>query len=314
MKFKKGLLINISQESLDPVFWAKLNGLFESTVSITKDDPKLEQELVGTDCILTGWGVPVTKQQIDVTSDLKYIGVLATAYGRVDVDYAKSKGTVVTNLPGYSTEAVAELTFAVLLEHLREIAVAKQRAAQGNYSESGLRASEICGKTFAVIGLGAIGKRVAEIAQGFGAKVVYWNRTRYMDMENEQFSYQEIDAILATADIISINLAQTPETEGFFSRQRIQAMKPGMLMINTAPMELVDQEALLEGLAKNDLTFIMDHSDDMPTDMMKRLSAHQNFIAYPPIGYITNEARQTKQEMFVGNIESFLDGHPTNHV
>lgn len=314
MKFAKCLLINISQESVDPIFWERLNGCCELMVSLVKDDPKLEQELANTDCILTGWGVPVTKQHMDLAPQLKYVGVLATAYARVDTAYAKTKGIVVTNIPGYSTEAVAELTFAVLLEYMREISVAKERARQGNYSESGLQASEIRGKTLAVVGLGSIGQRIAEIARGFGAQVVYWNRHRHPELESEHLKYQEMDSIVSTADIISINLAQTPETEGFFNRERLMSLKPGMVMVNTAPMELIDQEALLDRLVKNDMTFIMDHSDDLPAAMMKRLSAHQNFIAYPPIGYITAEARQAKQEIFLENIEQFLAGTPTHHV
>lgn len=314
MTFKKVLLINIEQGSLDPEYWEALRSLSGSIVSLTKDDPKLKQEIVEADCVLTGFGVSVTPELIDLAPQLKYVGVLATAYGRVDSAYAKPKGIVVTNVPGYSTEGVAEFTFAVILEHIRGVCIGKLRAQEGNYSESGISAWEIKGKTFGVLGLGSIGGRVAEIAQGFGAQVVYWSGHRHQDKETTALRYQEIDQIISTADFLSINLAQTPETEQLMNQERFSSLKPGAVVINTAPMELIEIEALVKRLEKGDITFIMDHSDDVPKEVMKRLSAYKNFVPYPPMAYITKEARQAKQDIFLDNIRKFLDGKPVHAV
>lgn len=314
MTFKKVLLVNIDQGSLDPEYWEVLRGLSGSMISLTKDDPKLKQEIVDADCLLTGFGVPVTPELVDLAPQLKYVGVLATAYGRVDTAYTKSKGIVVTNVPGYSTEGVAEFTFAIILEHIRGVCIGKLRAQEGNYSESGISAWEIKGKTFGVLGLGSIGGRVAEIAQGFGANVVYWSKHKHPDQETSTLRYQDIDQIISTADFLSINLAQTPETEQLMNQERFSSLKPGCVVINTAPMELVETEALVKRLEKGDITFIMDHSFDVPADVMKRLSAYKNFIPYPPMAYITKEARKAKQDIFLDNMQKFLGGTPIHTV
>src|SRR3989344_9139790 len=138
MKFKKALIINISKDKLDPIYWKKLDELTEKKVSLPKDSPQIQKELADTDCILTGFQIDVGKKEIDAAPNLKYVSVLATAYGKIDVDYAKKKDIVVTNIPGYSTESVAELVFTVLLEKLRGISEAKNRGSKGNYSEAGI--------------------------------------------------------------------------------------------------------------------------------------------------------------------------------
>lgn len=127
MKFKKALLINISEDKLDPIYWEKLDGLVERKVSLPKDSPQIQKELVDTDCILTGFQIDVGKAEIDTAPNLKYVSVLATAYGKIDTDYARKKGIVVSNVPGYATQSVAELVFAIILENIRDIAKARER-------------------------------------------------------------------------------------------------------------------------------------------------------------------------------------------
>jgi len=161
-----------------------------------------------------------------------------------------------------------------------------------------------------VIGLGSIGQRVAEIAGGFGADVRYWSRHK----KNVPFQYQDIDALIAEADFISLNLAQTPETEKFFNKKRIQSIKSGAVVISTVPMELVDAGALAARLAVGDITFIFDHSDETSPETMLRLSQFKNCVVYPPMAYITAEARIAKQKIFVENIKEFLNGSPMNQV
>ena len=247
---------------------------------------------------------------INVAQNLKYIGPLATAYGKIDIISAKQKGIVVPNLTDYSTESVAEFSIAAILENIRQLEEGKKRGRDGNYSEAGLGAREIKNSVFGVIGLGSIGKRVAEIANGFGANMRYWSRQK----KDAPFTYQDADALIAESDFISLNLAQTPETEGFLNKKRIQSLKSGAIVINTAPMELVDINALTERLAVGDITFIIDHSDEVSKEIMIKLSQFNNCIIYPPIAYITDEARIIKQKMFVENIENFLKGSPTNRV
>jgi len=314
MKFKKALIINISKDKLDPIYWKKLDELTEKRISLPKDSPQIQKELSNTDCILTGFQVDVGKKEIDAAPNLKYVSVLATAYGKIDTDYARKKGIVVSNVPGYATESVAELVFAVILEKIRGITEARKRGSEGNYSEAGIKATEIKDKVFAVLGLGRIGARVAEIAKGFGADVRYWSQNRKKDLEKSGIKYQEADKLIAQANIISLNLAETAETKHFLNKKRINSIRPGGLVISTVPNEVTDLDALEDRLKKGNITFITDHADELDPKDAKRLSKYDNCILYPPIGYISDEARIAKQEIFIDNIAAFLKGKPQNVV
>lgn len=312
MKFKKALVINISEDKLDPIYWKKLNKLVENRINLSKDSPQIRKELFDTDCVLTGFQIDVGKKEIDAAPNLKYVGVLATAYGKIDTDYAKKKGIVVANVPGYATESVAEFVFALILEKIRDIFKAKRRGNKGDYSEVGLKATEIKDKIFGVIGLGRIGRRVGEIAKGFGADVRYWSQNRKKDLEKKGIKYQNADDLISSANIISLNLAETPQTKHFLNKKRINSIKPGSLIISTVPNEITDLAALEDRLKKGDVTFIADHPDELDIKDAKRLSKYKNCILYPPIGYISNEARIAKQKIFIGNMQAFLNGIPQN--
>lgn len=314
MKFKKALIINISEDKLDPIYWEKINNLAENTVILPKDSPQIQKELPDTDCILTGFQVDVGKKEIDGAPNLKYVSVLATAYGKIDTDYAKKKGIIVSNVPGYATQSVAELVFAVILENIRDLAKAKERGSKGNYSYLGLKATEIKDKVFTVLGLGRIGARVAEIAKGFGADVRYWSQKRKKDLEKSGIKYQNADKLIQEADIISLHFAETPETKHFLSKKRITSIKPGALIISTVPNEITDLDVLEVRLKKGDVTFITDQADELDEIDAKRLSKYKNCILYPSIGFISAEARIAKQEIFIGNMGGFLRGKPQNVV
>lgn len=237
-----------------------------------------------------------------------------TGYGRIDAAYAKKKGITVCNIAGYATEGVAEFIFGALLEYLRELTRAKIQAQTGNYSEASYTGTEIKGKTFGIIGLGRIGGRVAELAKGFGANMLYWSHKRKKNAEKSGIKYVDVNKLLKISDILSLHLSFNPETKNFLNAKRIKLIKSGAIIINTAPMELVDVTALEQRLKKGDITFILDHSDELDPDVAKRLSKFTNCILYPPIAYTTKEATNLKQVIFVSNLENFLKGKPTNKV
>ena len=132
--------------------------------------------------------------------------------------------------------------------------------------------------------------------------------------EREEDGGEKANELIKEADCLSLNLAQTPETEKFLNQKRLALLKPGAVIVNTAPMELVDIDALEKRLAQGDIIFILDHSDEMGKEDLTKLKKHENCIIYPPIAYVSEEARITKQEMFLGNMESFLKGSPVNVV
>lgn len=309
MRFKKILTIGISLSDLDPEFWKKLDDLCDERVTLQENDSKVSSELAEVDCLLVKFN-GASEAIMELAPNLKYVGALATGYGKIDIEYASQKSIVVTNVPGYSTESVAEFIIATILERIRQLATGLASVKNGNYSEVGFKAAEIKGKNFGVVGLGQIGNRVAELAQGFGANVQYWSHEK----KNVPFTHKELDDLLASSDFISINLALNQDTQGILNATKLAAIKNGALIVNTAPMELLDFAALEPRLQKGDITFITDHSDEMEPEDVKRLQKYETCVLYPPIGYISEEAKIAKQEIFIGNMKAFLEGSPANRV
>lgn len=298
-KFQKILVTGFSRENLDESVWKKIEKLTDKIVF--KPEP-------GVDCLFSRFN-KVDRQLIDSLSGLQYIGLLATGTGTVDLEYAKEKKIIVCNIPGYATESVAEWVFGLVLEHLRDLERAKQIARKGDFSGDGFSATEIKGKKFGIIGLGRIGTRVAQIAHGFGAKVSYWSRHK-----KPGFTYEALDTLITTSDFLSLHVLTTKETENILNPKRINSLKSGAVVINVSGMEQVNIPALAKRLAKGDITFGLDHPDEMKPEDIKMLAKFPNCIIYPPIGFITAEARANKQQIFLSNLENFLTGKPTNAV
>ena len=314
MTFKKILFVNIKESDLDKNYWDKIGSITETKMFLPKDSSQIIQELKDTDCLLVGFATPVTKEHIDTAPNLKYIGTLAVAYHKIDTEYAKQKGIPVTNIAGYCTESVAEFIIAAILNEIRQLEEGEKRSHNKNYDFAGMSASEIKGKVFGVFGLGNIGARTAELAQGFGADVRYWNRTRKSDCEARGIKYEDKNTLLKNADFISINFAHTLDTDKFLDEAAFSKIKSGAIVVNTVPMETTDLVALEKRLKKNNMAFILDHSDEMKQEDLDILHKYKNCIIYPPIAFISKEARVNKQNLFIGNIENFLKGKPANVV
>src|SRR3989344_1849342 len=273
MKFKKALLIGITKSSLEEKYWKQLESSIENKIFVEKGSADIDEEIEDADCLLLAFATPITKELIDKAPNLKYIGQFSTAFGKVDAGYARSKGILVANLPGFSTECVAEFTIAVILEAIRGLEVGRQRGRKLNVDESGITAWEIKGKDFGIVGLGRIGQRVGELAKAFGANVNYWSRNK---KRQSGFRYMDLDQLVANSDFLSLHAAQTPETEKIMNAKRFAALRPNCVVINTCPMELVDLDGLCARLAKKDVIFILDHADEMLKEDLKRLSAYEN--------------------------------------
>ncbi len=310
MKFKKAILINIPDSSLDQKYWDQLDNLVEQRISLNRDDPRLMTELKDCDCLLLGFQVPIGKDVLDAAPNLKLINILATAYGTVDLVAATDKGISVCNLGGYSTESVAEFVMAAILHEMRSIDEGLARARAGNYDFGGIRAHELKDSNFGVVGLGRIGGRVAELAAGFGAHVSYWSRRS----KEVPYSYQTLDNLLKSCKYISVNVAETPETENLLNEKNIPLIQADSVLISTVPPSIINTQALARRLAKNDMVFVSDHPDEMKKEDLEILKAFPNCTLYPPIAFISDEARIAKQETFIGNMRGFLEGEIQHKV
>ncbi len=310
MKFNKILVTWFSEWELNSPFWDRLKNISNKIVFTDKKDWDIIPLLWDVDCLFVKFN-GVTQDMIDAAPWLKYIWVNSTWYGKVDVEYVKSKKIIVTNVPWYSTSSVAELTFGILLEHIRDLSRARANGWSWNYDESSFHATEISWKEFWVLWLGAIWRHTAEIAKWFWANVSYWSKSK---KEVAECEYMSLESILTNSDIISINIALNSETENLLDNDQINLIKSWTIVINTSPMELIDIDALASRLSKWDITFILDHADEMKQQDIDKISKYSNCIIYPPIWYISNEASLNKQEIFVSNIESFVQWDRQNQV
>ncbi len=311
MKFKKAVLIKIADTHFDQKSWDKIDVLVEKRVSLTIDNPKLKDELKDCDCLLLGFQVPVGEDILAATPNLKYVGILATAYGAVDLTAAAKRNIPVCNLGGYSTESVAEFVITAILHEIRNLEEGLKRAQSGNYSFDGIRARELKNSNFGVIGLGNIGGRVAELAAGFGANVSYWSHTK----KKSPFQYRELEDLLSSCTYISVNIAEAPETIGLLNAKNLPLIKSDSVLISTVPPPIINTDALVARLSKNDITFIFDHPDEVPKEELAKLTKFDNCVVYPPIAFLSDEARIAKQEIFISNMTEFLEGKtPRNKV
>lgn len=308
MKLQKILCLGFNGSELEDSYWKEVDALAETRIIGELADN------TDADALLVKLGAKVPKEVIDQLPNLKYVGMLGTGYGGIDTSYATSKGITVTNIADYATEGVAEFTFGILIEWCRGVSRALGLAWDGAYEDDDHPGMEIKGKKFGVIGLGDIGMRTAELAQAFGCDVSYWSRTRKEDAEARGIKYQELDDLLADSDIITLNLALNPETEGIINADRIAKLKDQAIFINPSPMELVDFTALVERLKKQEIVFMLDHSDEMTKEQLEVLRPLNTCKVYPAIAYLTREASQLQKRIYVDNIKNYLADKPTNKV
>ncbi len=301
------LFLGFTADDLGRSSWERVDAVCERRTLVAPGSSELAEALRSADGLLLKLGTGADRGLIDAAPGLRYIGMLGTGVGRIDTRYAASKGITVRNVADYSTGGVAELVFAVLLAHLRDLGRARSEVLAGRHSESSFTGTEIAGKTFGVLGLGRIGRRVAHMARaGFGAETVYWSRASRSDEPG--IDLVDRLELFARADILSLHLAHTPETEGLVNGAAFDAMRPDAVVVNTAPMELVSLPALERKLDTESFTFILDHPESVPPAALARLVGRPNCIVYPSIGYTTAEASRAKEEIFVRAMEEYVTG------
>ena len=244
--------------------------------------------------------------------NLKYVCVAFTGYDHVDMAYCREKGILVSNCAGYSTVAVADLVFGLLLDVCRNISVLNERVREGG-TKDGLVGPELEGKRFGVVGAGAIGTRVMRIAQAFGCEVVAYSRTE-KDIPGVRFV--GLDELLSTSDIVSLHVPQTPETLALIDADKIALMKPSAILINCARGPIVDSAALDAALDEGRLAGagidVLEMEPPFPSD--HPLLTCKNAIVTPHVAFASNEAMEKRAAIVASNVASYLAGAARNLV
>ena len=252
------------------------------------------------------------KDVIEKCPNLKMICVAFTGVDHVDIDYCKDRGITVCNCAGYSTVAVADLVFGLLINIYRNIVECNIVTREGG-TKNGLVGFELEGKKFGVIGTGAIGMRVANIAKAFGCEVYAYSRTV---KEGKEIKYVDLNTLLSTCDVISLHVPLTENTKGLINEENIKLMKKNAVLINTARGPVVDSKALSDALKNNIILGagidVFEIEPPIPVDHV--LFDAPNLIVTPHVAFATKESMVKRAEIVFDNIDKYINGSSQNVI
>jgi D-3-phosphoglycerate dehydrogenase len=278
-----------------------------------KTSDELKNRIKKADVVIAGW-TNLTKEIIESSGKLKMISIWATTCHYVDLKATEEKKIVVTHVPSYATEAVAEHAFALLLAAARRLRQADQHVRAGDFDWRSLGGVELHGKTLGIIGTGSIGCRVAEIAKAFGMRILGYDKYPNAKRAEEiGIQYVPLKTLLKESDFTTLHVTLTPETEGLIGREEINAMKKGAVIINTSQGRVIDESALTEALKSGTLSFAgLDVFSQEPPAKSNPLLRLDNTILSPHVGFHTVEAAKRCTDICIDNVSKFLKGHPEN--
>ena len=280
-------------------------------------DAQLMELMPACDAVLACGAMPA--RLIEAAPKLKIISNFGAGYDRVDVDAADKAGVIVTNIPDTTAESTAELAFALLIDCFRRVsaldALIRSAPPENAFGMGKAMTHNLAGATLGIVGMGRIGRRLADMARAFGMRVVYHNRHRLApDLENGA-RWLPLDELLACSDAVSINCPLTPETAGLIGRREIGLMKPTAVLVNTSRGGTVDYDALCDALESGRLAGAgLDVFPDEP-HVPARLLALRCVTLTPHVGTNTFEAREAMAHAAADRIISVLEGRrPPNIV
>lgn len=299
--------------------WDFLNQFGSVTVYERTPDELIVPRIGDADIILLN-KCPITAATLDACPSIKLICVLATGYNVVDTAAAKAKNIPVCNVPDYGTAAVAQFTFALLLELCHQVGHHGKTVREGKWCNCpdfcywDTPQMELAGKTMGIIGFGRIGRAVGKIANAFGMKVIAYNRSQ-CEEGRAIGEYVSLETLLTTADVISLHCPLSAENTGMIGAEAIAKMKDGAILLNTARGPLVDESALRAALESGKLRgAACDVISQEPMKENNPLKDAPNCIVTPHMAWAPIESRKRIQDCTQRSIRAFLDGNPINTV
>jgi glycerate dehydrogenase len=257
---------------------------------------------------------PITEEVLEQLPSLELVATRTAGYSHIAVDAAARMGVGVTTVPSAPTVSVAEYTLAVLMMGRRHLAAAAASTAAGGWDYTGFGGADLAGHTLGVIGLGSIGRRVAELGRAIGMHVLGWSRS---DTRPAGVERVDLDELLARSDAVSINVALTPETHRLLDAGRLASMRRGAWLVNTARGEVLDLDALCELLASGHLggaCLDVVEGEPLDSDRARRLGAVPNLIITPHIAWLTEETLERQFSGMTDAILAFCAGRPIDLV
>lgn len=299
--------------------WDSFSLLGDLTVYDRTPSDKVIERAKDADIVITN-KTPITRDIIDCLPNLKFIALMSTGYNIVDYVYLKEKGIPVSNIPSYSTDAVAQLVMSFILELAMNVGLHSDSVKNGEWSECDdfcywkTPLTELSGKTIGIFGLGKIGRAVAERAKAFGMNVVAFVPRIHGD-EPDYIKLLSLDEMLSVSDVVSMHCPLTPETEGIVNEEFIAKMKDGAYFINTSRGTVVNEDALADALNTGKLGGAgLDVLSTEPPKKDNPLLSAKNCFITPHIAWASFETRKRLVGILYDNINAFINGKPQNVI
>lgn len=274
----------------------------------------LKERVKDTDALIIA-NSPLKREVIEAAENLKMISVAFTGFDHVDLEACKERGISVSNAAGYSTHSVAELAYGLMISLLRKI-VPLDKVTRDGGTMAGYRQNDLYGRNLGVVGMGAIGKKVASLGLAFGCNVIAYNRSKDEDLVKQGVEYMDLDDLLRKSDIVTVHLPLTDGTRGLINEDKLKLMKKDALLINTARGPIIDNEALAKALNEEWIAGagidVFDMEPPIPSDYS--LLKAKNAILTPHIGFATEEAMVRRAHIAFGNVDGWIEGTPKNVV
>ncbi len=274
-----------------------------------EDEKEMIERAEGADAIIVS-NIPIRKTFLDACPNLSMISVAFTGVDHIDMETCRERNILVSNAAGFSTESVAELTIGMILSVYRKI-VSGDSITRFGGDRAGFLGSELNGKTIGIIGAGAIGLRVADIAKVFNCRVIAFNRS---EKSVEGVEFVSMDTLLKESDVVSLHVPLTATTKGLIGKEEFKKMKPSAILINTARGPVVDSEALCEALENGEIAgaAVDVYEKEPPLEKEHILFTAPNLIMLPHLAFATNESFNKRVDIVMENIRLWLAGKPRN--
>lgn len=317
----KIVILDAYVENPGDLSWAPLEQLGELTVyDQIPTDPASVIACIGDAQVVVVNKTPIGRAVMDACPGVKCFCILATGYNIIDVNYARTRGIPVCNVPAYGTDAVAQFTIALLLEICSQVALHDRTVHEGKWQNSPqwcyweCPLVELAGKTLGIIGFGRIGRQVGRIARAMGMRVLAYSPSECAE-GREIGTYVDLPELLAQSDVVSLHCPQFPETEGIINRETIARMKDGAILLNASRGGLVVERDLADALERGKLSAAgVDVVSEEPIRADNPLLRAPNCIITPHIAWAARECRQRIIDTTADNIRAFLAGAPINVV
>ena len=314
-------IVVLDGKTLGNVDYIKLNEFGQVIYYDMTSEDMISERIKDADIVLTN-KVVLKEKDLKNAKKLKLICEMATGYNNIDIDYARKNNIVVTNVSGYSTNTVAQHTFAMFLYLYNNLNCFDKFVKNGEYSESGMFTNvdmtynDLCGKVWGIIGLGAIGKRVAKIAQAFGARVIYYSTSG--KNVNPDYAQVDFEELLEKSDVISIHAPLNEKTKGLINYDALSKMKKDVILINVGRGPIVVENDIARALDEEIIggaALDVFEVEPIPKDNpLLSVRNKERLLMTPHIAWASEEARKRLFNDLLENIAAFIRGESRNRI